>query len=87
MVGTDDAVLLIGGANDAGAPTRVSRRTGAAWVEDAATAPPLPRALTAVGYNPITRGVLLFGGARLDSGTLLADTWELLNGSWQRRDP
>ena len=87
MVGTDDAVLLIGGATDGGAPTRVSRRTGGAWVEEVATAPPLPRALTAVAYNPVTRSVLLFGGARFDSGTLLADTWELLNGSWQRRDP
>lgn len=57
------------------------------WTEVPSNGPPPPgRAGAAMAYDPSLGGVVLFGGVEAN-GTLLADTWAFVNGSWAELAP
>lgn len=58
------------------------------WTELTGPIAPPPRSSGAMAYDPVTGGLLLFGGSA--SGTdslLLGDTWLLLGNTWQPLSP
>lgn len=48
---------------------------------------PAKRRYSAMAYDPITKGMILFGGMPVGSNKALGDTWLLLKGQWIPRSP
>lgn len=58
---------------------------GAAWQPQPAAAAPTPRLHTALGFDPVSNCVLLFGGSDI-SGRPLDDTWAFDGIGWSQRE-
>jgi hypothetical protein len=56
------------------------------WSEVAAAIHPDARAEAAIGYDPIRKKVVLFGGRQAGEQWVAGDTWEFDGNHWQRLD-
>jgi Galactose oxidase, central domain len=57
------------------------------WTQITSTNSPSKRRYAAMAWDPITKGMVLFGGMPVGSNKALNDTWLLLNGQWIPRSP
>lgn len=59
---------------------------GGKWTRLETSAAPEPRAEAAAAYDPKAKRLILFGGYKLNDGTIerLEDTWEFRSGKWRR---
>lgn len=84
-------LVVFGGDNRASGPLPADTLLGDTWEYDVATntwanvtpagANPSPRRWASMAHDPITGGMLLFGGETA-GGTVNSDTWLFLGGSW-----
>ena len=58
---------------------------GSTWTKRTPAVSPPPRYGASTAYDPVSRTVLLFGGA--DADGVLADTWSWNGTTWRRREP
>jgi hypothetical protein len=80
-----DRLIVVGGRTTKGPleGTWIWDREGWRRLRDASSTPP-HRATHAMGYNPDTRQVFLFGGMTRKPATLLCDTWIFQHGAWRK---
>ena len=92
---TTNRLVVFGGDNRASGPLPANTILNDTWEYDPSTntwtdvtpvsGSPSPRRWAGMAWDPITGGMLLFGG---DTGTaVLSDTWLLLGGSWLPMGP
>lgn len=83
---TDHGELIFGNLGNPGAnQTWFQNPDG--WINETGPSGPSARLFPAMAYDPLSGGVVLFGGKSAAGGVPLNDTWEYRSGSWTQLFP